>query len=80
MSEDYLDGGLNSRLAKDIYALQNAAYNDGLRRVRDVMAESLTDKRTRYDDRTTLAAEKMQLSFEIDLLRKMILWVDGELI
>ncbi len=80
MSKDYLDGGLNSRLAKDIYALQDAAYKDGLRRVRDAMRTSLDDKRERYDANTTLAAEKMQLSFEMDLLRKMILWVDGELI
>lgn len=80
MSSDYLNGGLDSPLAKDIYALQDTAFKDGLRRVRETMQTSLDDKRNRYDDSTTLASEKMQLAFEMDLLRKMILWVDGELI
>lgn len=71
---DYLDGGTDSELAHDIYALQHMAYLDGVRHVLGVMEKSLEEKRMRYDDPTALTAEKLKLGYEIDLLRKMIHW------
>lgn len=74
MGDDYLDGGVGSPLAKDIYALQHMAYLDGVRHVLGVMETSLVEKRRRYDEPGVDMPEKIQLSHEIDLLRRMVNW------
>ena len=72
---DYIESG---ELAGDLAQLQRMSYLNGVRHVLGVMEESLESKRRIFDDPATKGHEKVQLSYEIDLLRKMVKWAREE--
>ena len=70
--------GADSEFVRDLHALQNLAYLDGVRHVLVVMEASLEEKRLQYESKTSTYTDKMALSIQIDLLRKMVVWAREE--
>lgn len=79
MDDNYLEGGLDSGLAKDLRRLQDAAFQDGVRHVLSTMKASLALKEAMMDEEGMVLDYKIQVMYEIDLLRKMIDWAEREL-